>query len=423
MEDQRNFWLYAVGRLVSLIGTGVQDIAVPLFILDITESGTAMGTFMIISMVPRLVLIPLAGVVGDRVNRKLIMVWMDFGRGAVILLLAFLAAQSLVTIPILFIAQFAMSLMNALFGPATMAMLPDIVKEDDLTRANSVIGAINSLSGILGPVLGGIIYGLGGIQIAFLINGISFVASGISEVFIRYKQKTRRFEKVNEVVQDLKGGIHFVGARKGLLTLLVFALVTNFLMAPVFGVLVPYVLRIVMNFSAEQYGMIQTSFVVGLLIGNVIIGTLLAKARIEKMLNGGLLIESAFMVVFVALIFPQVIEILGYASWALFSCMFVTFMFMGVFNAFVNTPLLVGMQKLTPTEFRARVFSVVEVTAQGVVPIGFGITGILLDLAPAHVISLVLFMISLVVTVLFVFKYSKEVAKDFNNEKPKENMG
>ena len=422
MIDQRNFWLYAVGRLVSLIGTGVQDIAVPLFILDITRSGTAMGTFMIISMVPRLVLIPLAGVVGDRVNRKLIMVWMDFGRGAVILFLAFLAAQNLVTIPILFIAQFAMSLMNALFGPATMAMLPDIVKEDDLTRANSVIGAINSLSGILGPVLGGIIYGLGGIQIAFLINGISFVASGISELFIRYEQKTRKFEKVHEVVQDLKGGIHFVGAHKGLLTLLVFALVTNFLMAPVFGVLVPYVLRIVMNFSAEQYGMIQTSFVVGLLIGNIIIGTLLAKARIEKMLNGGLLIESVFMVFFVALIFPQAIEALGYASWALFSCMFVTFMFMGVFNAFVNTPLLVGMQKLTPTEFRARVFSVVEVIAQGVVPIGFGITGILLDLAPAHVISLVLFMISLVVTMLFVFKYSKEVAKDFNGEKPKVNM-
>jgi DHA3 family macrolide efflux protein-like MFS transporter len=422
MKDQRNFWLYAVGRLMSLIGTGVQDIAVPLFILDITRSGTAMGTFMIISMVPRLVLIPLAGVVGDRVNRKLIMVWMDFGRGAVILFLAFLAAQNLVTIPILFIAQFAMSLMNALFGPATMAMLPDIVKEDDLTRANSVIGAVNSLSGILGPVMGGIIYGLGGIQIAFLINGISFVASGISELFIRYEQKTRKFEKVREVVQDLKGGIHFVGAHKGLLTLLVFALVTNFLMAPVFGVLVPYVLRIVINFSAEQYGMIQTSFVVGLLIGNIIIGTLLAKARIEKMLNGGLLIETVFMVFFVALIFPQVIETLGYASWALFSCMFVTFMFMGVFNAFVNTPLMVGMQKLTPTEFRARVFSVVEVVAQGVVPIGFGITGILLDLAPAHVISLFLFIFTLMVTVLFVFKYSREVAKDFNGEKPKVNM-
>ena len=416
MKERRNFWLYAVGRLVSLVGTGVQDIAVPLFILDITQSGTAMGTFMIISMAPRLVLVPLAGVVGDRVNRKLIMVWTDFGRGAVILLLAFLASQTLGTISVLLVAHFIRSFMNALFGPATMAMLPDIVKEEDLTRANSIIGAVNSLSGILGPVLGGIIYGLGGIQTAFLINGISFVASGISELFIKYEQITRKFEKVHEVVHDLKEGIFFVRTHRGLLILLVFALVTNFLMSPVFGVLVPYVLRIVMKFSSEQYGMIQTSFVIGLLIGNIIIGTLLAKARIAKMLNGGLLSETVFMAVFVGLIFPQVIGYLGYASWGLFSCLFVTFTLIGVFNAFVNTPLMVGMQRLTPTEFRARVFSVVEVVAQGVVPVGFGIVGILLDVAPAHMITLALFLLTLMVTLLFVFRYSQEVSRDLQSD-------
>jgi DHA3 family macrolide efflux protein-like MFS transporter len=314
------------------------------------------------------------------------------------------------------VAQFIMSLMNALFGPATIAMLPDIVTEEDLTRANSIIGAVDSLSGMLGPVLGGVIYGLGGIETAFLINGISFVASGISELFIKYKQVTKRFERVYDVVHDLKEGVSFVRTRRGLFILLVFAMVTNFFMSPLFGVLVPYVLRIVMKFSSAQYGMIETSFVAGLLIGNIIIGTILAKARIEKMLNRGLLSETVIIAVFVGLVFPQVIGYLGYASWGLFSCLVVTFMVIGVFNAFVNTPLLVGMQRLTPTEFRARVFSVVEVTAHGVVPIGFGIVGILLDVAPAHVITLALFFLTLLVTILFVFRYSKEVFKDFENE-------
>jgi len=89
MKDSQNFWLYTLGRFVSLLGSGVQDVAILLFILDVTGSGTAMGTFMIITVVPRLILVPLAGVVGDRLNRKWIMVSMDFGRGAVILLLAF----------------------------------------------------------------------------------------------------------------------------------------------------------------------------------------------------------------------------------------------------------------------------------------------------------------------------------------------
>jgi DHA3 family macrolide efflux protein-like MFS transporter len=94
--------LYAAGRAVSVVGTNIQNIAVPLFILDLTGSGTVMGTFMIVSTVPRLIVYPIGGVVGDRVNRKWIMVWMDFGRGGLILLLALLAAKDYITVPLLF---------------------------------------------------------------------------------------------------------------------------------------------------------------------------------------------------------------------------------------------------------------------------------------------------------------------------------
>lgn len=110
---------------------------------------------------------------------------MDFGRGAVIILLALLASKNLITIPILFGTQFVVSIMNALFGPATSAMLPDIVEKEELMRANSILMSLNSTAYIVGPALGGIIYGMGGIMIAFLINGVSFIASGVSELFIR----------------------------------------------------------------------------------------------------------------------------------------------------------------------------------------------------------------------------------------------
>jgi MFS family permease len=416
MKDRKNFWLYAAGRLVSLTGTGVQDVAVPLFILFTTESGKAMGTFMIITMVPRLLLYPVAGVVGDRVDRKFIMVSMDFGRGAVILVLAVLAAHDYVTIPVLFIAQFVLSLMNALFGPATSAMLPDIVDQDDLIRANSIMGSINSLSMIVGPILGGIIFALGGIQAAFIINGVSFVGSGVSEFFITYEQKTEKLKKVGEVVSDLTEGFFFVKTHRGLLTLLVFASVLNLLANPLFAVLAPYVMKVVIQFSSEQFGMLQSSFVTGLLIGNIIIGALLAKSKVEKLLNRGLLAETGFMFVFVGLIFPQVIERFGHGSWNLFFAIFGTFVFMGIFNAFINTPILVEFQKMVPTQYRARVFSVVEVIAQGVVPIGLGVMGFLLDVAPAHVIAFTVAMIELLVVGLFVFKYSKAVFRDFSQE-------
>lgn len=415
MKNGKNFWLYTTGLFISFIGSGVQDIALPLFILDVTGSGVAMGTFMIISTIPRFILYPLAGVVGDRVNRKQIMVWMDFGRGSIILFLAVLAARNVLTIPILFAAQFLVSIMNALFGPATLAMLPDIVKEEDLMRANSIVEAVSNFSYIVGPVLGGVLYGLGGIRVAFLVNGFSFLGSGVSELFITYHQKTKKFEKVQEVIEDLRGGITFIRTHRGLSTLLVFGLVINFLSGPVFVVLIPYVLRVVIKFSAEQYGMLQTSFVAGILIGNIIIGAVLAKSKVQPMVTRGFIVETGLKFVFVALIFPKFVETLGYASWAMFCVLFSVFILMGIFNAFVNTPIDVGFQKLTPTEVRARVFSVSGIISQGVVPIGYGIMGIALDRFPAHRVALAVTVVLLFVVLLYISKYLKEVCREFES--------
>ena len=412
----RNFWLYAAGGLFSATGSGAANVVIPLFVLDSTGSGTAMVTFMIIGMVPRLILYPVAGVIGDRINRKQIMVSMDFGRGAVGLLLALLAAQDYITVPILVGAQLVVSTMSVLSGPATIAMLPDIVEKEDLTRANSLLGAIHIPPTVGGAALGGILYGLGGIQVAFLINCILFVASGVSKLFIRYLQKTEKFERVSEVITDLKEGISFIKVHRGLLFLLVFSSVSSFLLAPIFSELVPYFMRITIKFSAEQYSMIQTSLVAGMLIGYIIIAAVLAKARIEKMLKRGLLLEQVLNLAFAVLIFPLIIGILGYRSWTFFSLIFIVFILRGFFNAFVSISITVGLQKLAPTEFRARIFSVLGFISAGITPVGVGIMRILLNRAPIHVIALTLFLLNLLVVLIFILKYLKRVSRDLEHQ-------
>lgn len=410
---KKNFWLYTTGMVISFIGSGVQDIALPLFILDVTGSGTVMGTFMIVTVVPRLLLYPVAGVIGDRVNRKWIMVLMDFGRGIVIIILAALAARTLLSIPVLFAAQIAVSLMSTLFGPATIAMLPDIVKEEDLMRANSITESVSNFSYIVGPILGGVIYGLGGITLAFIVNGVSFFGSGVAELFIEYSQKTKKFEKVTEVITDLKEGVTFIRVHKGLLLLLVTGLAINVLVGPVLMVLIPYVLRVIIKFSSEQYGILQTAFMAGALLGNIIIGSVLAKTKVEPLLTRGFIAQVLVMGVFVVLISPHVIESLQYASWILFSAIFCTFICLGTASAFVNTPINVGFQKLAPTEYRARVFSVSGVIIQGVVPIGYGVMGILLDIFPVHLIAATMVALEFIVVFLFIFKYVKVVSSEF----------
>jgi DHA3 family macrolide efflux protein-like MFS transporter len=320
--------------------------------------------------------------------------------------------MDMMTLPVLFAAQFVVSLMNALFGPATMAMLPDIVEEEELTKANSVLGSINSLSMIVGPALGGVIYGLGGIQTALLINGVSFLASGASEVFITYQQETVGFGRIGQMVDDLKEGIGFVRSSRGLMVLLAFALGANFLAIPLFAVQMPYIMRVVIGFSARDFGFIEASFMAGLLAGNLLLGTFFSRKKVANLLNRGLLAESVLLFVLVATVHPVSLETLGYASVLLFLLLLLILLSIGICNAFVNTPITVAIQKLAPTRYRARVFSAVEVSTQAIVPIGYGVTGILLDLYPAHLVMSLVAVINSLIVILFVARYSRQVSAD-----------
>lgn len=80
MRFNRDFWLFAVGRFVSQLGWAVQDVALPLYVLDKTHSGSMMTAFILAEMIPALIVMPFAGVVGDRYNRKKLMVWFDIAR-------------------------------------------------------------------------------------------------------------------------------------------------------------------------------------------------------------------------------------------------------------------------------------------------------------------------------------------------------
>ncbi len=383
--NKKNFYLYALGRLVSIIGSGIQMIAIPLFILDLTGSGTIMGTFVLVSNLPRLIFGPFAGVLGDRFDRKKIMVMMDFARGAIILLLAVMTRMDALQISGLLIAQFIISTMDITFDPATQAMLGDIVHNNDLNKANSIIQGINSFSFIVGPAMGGILYGLFGIEVVFLINGISFVLSALSEMFISYHQTTERGKvSIKSTLIDIKEGFMYLKNMKGLLLLLIFAMLSNFLMASMFSVLFPFFAREVVGFSGQQFGFMETSWVSGILIGNIILGVFLTKRKATSLFKTGIIAESFLFLLFSIITYPFAVSFFGGSSWLYFSVIAVLFAFTGIFNALVNTPMLTLFQKKVSSAYRSRVFSVIAVLTQLIVPVGAFLFGLGLDHFDAH---------------------------------------
>ncbi|MDV4151840.1 MFS transporter [Clostridium sp. AL.422] len=190
----KDFMLYLIGRMVSDTGTSIQMMIMPLYILDIGGTATTIGLFSFLSFLPTLIVYPFAGVIGDRINRKTIMVVTDFISSITIILLAILAYLDMVYLPILLVSQVLVVLMNGMFEPATRGMLPKLVDKEEATRSNAIVSSMRTISIMIGPIIGTTLYGKFGIELVFIINGVSFLLSAISEMMIKYKHEEVKSE-------------------------------------------------------------------------------------------------------------------------------------------------------------------------------------------------------------------------------------
>ena len=125
---------------------------------------------------------------------------------------------------------------------------------------------------------------------------------------------------------DIKEGLVFIRGRKGLKELLLFALVVNFLMAPILTIVLPYVLRQEIGFTSEQYGITQSSFTVGILIGSILIGTIFSKSNPKKSMTLGLTVEAVMFFIISGLFFPNIVTKFGGASWTLLIILYINLM-------------------------------------------------------------------------------------------------
>ncbi len=410
-ENMKNFWLYLTGRVVSLIGSGIQMVAIPLYILDITGSGTMMGIFTMVNLIPYLIFSPFAGVLGDRWNKKNIMVWTDMGRGAAILILAGLSYAGTMNLMALLIAQVAVSLMNSLFDSSTIAMLPELVEKDFLPRANSLVSASQSASMILGPILGGVLYGFWGIKAIFLINGISFILSAVSEIFIRYRHKSELTGKltIKSALTDIKEVLKYINNKKAMKFLLFFVFMMNIFFNAGFAVIMPYFYKITTGFSAEQYGVLMAFFMVGLLLGNILFGAFFHKKNMIKMVRNGLYCAGAIYVLIALAAFPFFSKYFNAPSMSYFMLMGSLELLLGLSIAFIDTPTMSLFQATLPKSIISKFFSIMMIASQLAVPFGGLVYGMLLDRMPSYNLLIIVSIMAMIIIVVGFSKAPKEL--------------
>lgn len=399
----KNFWLFVSGRFISRFGWAVQDVAIPLYVLDKTHSGGMMALFVLAEMLP-FALLPLAGVLSDRYNRKNMMVGFDLIRGIILL---GVVAFNFLTIDQLLGVTVVLAFLGTFFAAATNALFPELVPEKELERANSISSTFNIIAMLVGPAMGGFLYAIGGIMLPILVNGLSFFGSGIFEIAIKYEWKTKKIKEASEIIKDMKEGFTFLKGCKYLIVLFGFSVSLNALGEPFGAILLPYSYREILKFSSMQFGLLESAFMGGAILGNIIIALKLLKNP-GKYIFHNLFIAGIMMMVFIWIISP----LSFFSSLYAFITLAAVDIIWGSAMALMNVPLNAKIQRAVPNELRGRVLSTFMVLVNLFSPVGLVVIGPLLDNYPGWVVAMEMWLLMAIVVFYYWLRHRKELTED-----------
>ena len=244
----RNFRLVFFGALVSELGAILYSFAVGFYLLEISENNAFLqGLYLAVCGVVFLIFTPVGGVLGDRLNKAKIMYVCDYVRGAGIVLATLcmlLLPSHAAHIVILFVIGILGNVIGGIFSPASAALLPHIVRENQLQQANAYFSIKSSLQGIFGIVLAGVLYAAVPIHALFIIVGVCYILSGVSEMFIRIEFHPSQ-EKLTLAValSDMREGFVYLKKKKAVMALMSSVLFINFFFSPIGSNFIPYFIK------------------------------------------------------------------------------------------------------------------------------------------------------------------------------------
>lgn len=280
----KDFILVVIGQIISLFGNAIVRFALPLYLLSVTGSAALFGITSACSVIPGIILTPIGGIIADRVNKRNIMVILDFSTSA--LMVCFLILMGKVNlIALLIVTLMILYGIQGTYQPSVQASIPVLTTEKTLLTANAVINMVSTLSNILGPVLGGVLYGIWGIKSILFLAIICFFVSAVMEIFIHIPYVKRKSESsfLSIAVHDFKESLIFISHKKPIISkIIVILTLLNLFQTSLLLVAMPVVTTQTFGMSEKMYGYGSGAVALGGLIGGLLTGILADKLKFYK---------------------------------------------------------------------------------------------------------------------------------------------
>ena len=353
-----NFRLFWSGNFLSNIGTWMQNVAQGWLVLVLTNSAFWLGVVGFAGSIPFLIFTLFGGVIADRVDKRRLLLVTQTVMMMLAFLLAALAWFKVITVwevaAIAFMNGVAMS-MNA---PSYQAMVPRLVKREDLTNAIALNSAQFNMSRILGPTLGGYAMAIFGVAGNFFLNGVSFLAVLWALTHIEYPdEKPARHESM---WASLRGGFAYLHENKQMLVLMWMTVAASLFGIP-FLTFIPYFAKVQLNAGESGLGWLLAASGFGAVLGAMTV------AIAGMIRHRGRVLTVAGVIFFLAII--------GFSeshSFALSECLA---FFEGYCGIMMISCFNVSIQHLSSDEMRGRVMSIYATSFLGLPPLGALLAG------------------------------------------------
>ena len=361
-----NFGKLFFGQFISNVGSQFSYIALQFLIFDLTGDIKAMAILAMAEAIPMILIGPWAGVIVDRIDRKYSMAFANIGQAVVIFLIPVTQFFDNRVLWILLLAFFN-SIFARFFFPARGASIPKLIDDKrDLFAANSLSAGLYQVSMLIGPMLAGVVIGIGGYDIPFIIDSFTFIISAFFILWINKSLKADQKPKQKPLQDLIEGGRFAISFQPILYLLFVFSM----LMLAGGASIILIIPHLEINFGLINQG--ERELVFGImssfsaLLGIIIALYLARKKRLEKpitLITVTLLLAGILLIGF------------GFADNLIILTLF--WVGFGAIEVFIAIPLQTIAQEAVPDALRGKIFSFLNLSMTVFQIIGMGVISVL----------------------------------------------
>ena len=281
----KNFTLLILGQLTSLFGNFILKLALSMYVLEVTGSATVFAGILSAATIPTILLSPLGGILADRADRRNIMVALDALTGVSVLCAALFLSENN-AIAVISTLLIILSILGAFETPTVQACIPTMLQGDNIMKGNAVVNQVASLSYLIAPMLGGVLYAMFGLKPIMYASVVCFFITALFECFIKlsYQRIQSQGGVLQIVKQDFLSSMQYISKEQTSISkMLLLTAFSRFFVMGITIVGLPFLVRTVLGLNAKYYGAAESALAVATILGSIAAGVLAEKLKIHKL--------------------------------------------------------------------------------------------------------------------------------------------